>query len=795
MDSNGNQWDNPQPSASRGQRKPTPSSPSVFYNGDELDDEILNRIREKAYKKSTSSCSASTFASQQPGNEETGKGIPHRRGEQISPMPPLPEGHGTKITNEHLDRIRRMAYAAGKGTSASSSTSGESVFSSLSDASSQDSQVPPPRPTDARASDKYPSTSTPAHAKSQDEVEGQNQPLDQSRGRREASASQAHAKQGSQIPLHEPSKSLRPPSPKPIPQRGQQGQPPSKETQGTGPRVPSSHSGTEDSGKPSNPPQDSSPSTANHAPSNQQAGTPGGIKIKRLPPLSSPNSPPLSQPHHTRGYHQEPSETTGKDSRSKPKTRTVPEAGSKKKASPNPPQPDRFNGSQARDGSHKAKASQHQASFKPAVTGMFQSFVSAVTAPFRWLASLAPLLLAFGWAIAQNLPSLLRCAQMILSLIAAKFGKGTLIEAKDWVSGTAGTIAGYASSGGAYVTDAFGWYRDIPYERLPPVLPLVIHIEVWEPGLNLAVRDVDSLQTLIPDLDLGDVARKKNQMPIDKAKMLKELNSLFVSELTRSLGPSRIVMTELLWKIQHHPVKNLLDSDMKASTSSPESEPETSWLTNWWKPKSRARAELENRLNSALGAFKTSLHDRSSLISKVYGQLASDSILDAEKVVCGMANKLKGQYDFMVQNATESGDDTFRLWLSTHDSQNMAGGQATDEDQIGSSKALAGISNTYSNLKAVCETISLDEELFMEASKQMADEIKFLKKATNSLGTTLKNLEGFSDGQFNADYAGRVETKVLVEMVGTWLDITKAYYGKDSNMYLAADYGDTPVLG
>ncbi|KAI8710970.1 hypothetical protein NCS52_01510400 [Fusarium sp. LHS14.1] len=705
MDSNGNQWDNPQPSVSRGQMKPTPSSPSVFHNGDELDDEILSRIREKAYKKSTSSCSASSFASQQPGNKETRGGIPHRRGEQISPMLPLPEDHGTKITNERLDRIRRMAYAAGKGTSASSSTSGESVFSSLSDASSQDSQVPPPRPTEARASDKYPSASTPAHAKSPDEVEGQNQPRDQLRGRRGASASQAHAKQASQIPPH------------------------------------------------------SSPSTANHASRSQQAAIPGGIKIKRLPALSSPNSPPLSQPHHSRGYQQEPSETTGKDSRSKPKTRTAPEAGSKEKASPNPPQPDSFDGSQARDDSHNAKAREHQASFKPTVTGVFQSFVSAVTAPFRWLASLATLSLAFGWAVVQNLPSLLNCAQMLMGLIGAKFGKGTLIEAKDWVSG-------------AYVTNAFGWNGDIPYEKLPPVLPLVIHIEVWEPGLKLAVRDVDSLQTLIPDLDLGDFARKKTQMPIDKAKMLNELSSFFVSELTRSLGPSRIVLTDLLWKIQHHPVKNLLDSDMKES--------ETTWLANWWKPKNRARAELENRLKSALGVFKTSLHDRSSLVSKVYGQLASYSILDAEKFVCGMANMLKGQYDFMVQNATESGDDTSRLWLSTHDSESMAGGQAADEDQMGSSKALAGISNTYSNLKAVCETISLDEELFAEASKRMGDEIKFLRKAINSLETTQKNLEGFSDEQFNADYAGRVETNVLVEMVKAWLDITKAYYGKDS---------------
>ncbi|RSL43611.1 hypothetical protein CEP51_016338, partial [Fusarium floridanum] len=283
----------------------------------------------------------------------------------------------------------------------------------------------------------------------------------------------------------------------------------------------------------------------------------------------------------------------------------------------------------------------------------------------------------------------------------------------------AGTVAGSAKaildSKHADVLEAYGWNKDIPYEKLPPVLPLVIHIEIWEPGLKLAFRDVDSLQPLIPDLDLGDVARKKKQMPIEMAKKLKKLNSLFVSELTKSLGPSRIVMTELLWKIEHHPVKDILYSDMKASTSS----------------------------------------------------------LD-------MANKLKGEYDIMVQKATESDDDTFRLWLSAHDLENTAGGQAVDEDQIAWSKALTGMSNTYSNVKAVCETISLDKEIFMEASKLMADEIKHLKKAINSLETTQNNLKGFDDEQFNVDYARRVETKLLAEEVRTWLDVTKKYYGKDS---------------
>ncbi|RSL51377.1 hypothetical protein CEP54_011474 [Fusarium duplospermum] len=555
-------------------------------------------------------------------------------------MPPLPEDAAAKMTNEDLDRIRRMAYAMGKGTSGSSSASGESVFSSLSDASSQDSQVPPPRPTEARASDECPSAS-----------------------------------------------------------------------------------------KPSNPPKDSSRSTANQASRNQQAGIPGGIKIKRLPASSSSNSPPLSQPHHSRGCQQEPSETTGKDSRSKPETRTAPEAGShhstgcqqepsgttgkdsrskpktrpspeagsKEKASPDIPQPDRFDGSQARDDSHKAKASQHQASFKTVVIGVCQGFLWAVTSPF----------------------SVLRCVQGILGLIVLFFGKGTFIEVKDWVSDTAGTIAGSTKtafgSQTAYLKDALGWDKDIPYEELPPVLPLVIHIEIWEPGLKLAVRDLDNLQPLIPDLDLGNVARKKKQMAIGNAKWLKELSSLFVSELTKSLGPSRIVMRELLWKIRHHPVKNQLDSDTKAK------------------------------------AF-----------------------------VCGWANNFKGQHDFMVRRATESGDDTSRLWLSTHDSENAAGGQAADEDSIGSSKALAGMSNTWSNVNALCETISLDEELFMEASKQMAKEITHLKKAIKNLETTQKNLKGFSDEQFDADYAGRVETKVLVELVQTWLDLTKAYYGKDS---------------
>lgn len=475
-------------------------------------------------------------------------------------MPPLPEDLETKITNEHLDRIRRMAYAAGKGTSASYSTSGESVFSSPSDTSSQGSKVPPPRPTDAGASDKHSGASAPAHAKSHDEVGGRNQLRNQSRGRREASASQPRAKQGSQIPPHEPSKSSRPPSPKPIPQRGQQGQPPSKETQGTGPRVPGSRSCTEDSGKPSNPPQDSSPSTADHAPRDQQAGNPGGIKIKRLP---RSNSPPLSQPDHTRGHQPEPSETTGKDSRSKPKTRTPPEAGSKEKASPNPPQPDRFDGSQARDDSHKAKASQHQASFIPAVTGVFQSFVLAVKAPFKWLASLLALGLASGWAIVENLPTILRLAQMAVGLLAMTLSKGSLIETKDWVSGKAATFASYVSSGGAHVADAFRRHEDIPYEESRPVLPLVIHIEIWEPALKLAVCDVESLPLLIPDLDLGDAAKMK---PFDEIKILEELNSWFVSELTKSLGPSRTAMTELLFKIQHYPVKNIFNSNMKAST-------------------------------------------------------------------------------------------------------------------------------------------------------------------------------------------------------------------------------------
>ncbi|RTE68265.1 hypothetical protein BHE90_017358 [Fusarium euwallaceae] len=228
------------------------------------------------------------------------------------------------MTKKHHDRIRQMAYA-GKGTSASSSTSG----SSLSDASSQDSQVPPPQPS---------------------------------------------VSQGQTKPPHEPSKSFRPTSPKPIPQRGQQGQLSSQENQGTGPRVPGRHSGTEDSGKPSNPRQDSSPSTANHE------------ATESRPPLSEPHQPASrkqqeSQPHHSRGFPQGPGETTGKDSRSKPKTRTAPEAGSKEKASPNPPQPDRFDGSQARDDSHEAKASQHQASFKPAATGAFQGIVSVVIAP------------------------------------------------------------------------------------------------------------------------------------------------------------------------------------------------------------------------------------------------------------------------------------------------------------------------------------------------------------------------------------------------------------------------------
>ncbi|RSL82623.1 hypothetical protein CEP52_016915 [Fusarium oligoseptatum] len=606
-------------------------------------------------------------------------------------MPPLPEDPKTKITKKHHDQIRQMAYA-GKGTSASSSTSG----SSLSDASSQDSQVPPPQPS---------------------------------------------MSQGQTKPPHEPSKSFRPTSPKPIPQRGQQGQLSSQENQGTGPRVPGSHSGTEDSGKPSNPRQDSSPSTTNHE--------------------ATKSRPPLSEPHQPASR---PGETTGKDSRSKPKTRTAPEAGSKEKASPNPPQPDRFDGSQARDDSHEAKASQHQASFKPAATGAFQGIVSVVTAPFRWLEMLWSLMIAFGWAIVQNFPSVLLFLQTLLALIAAKFGKGTVVQIKDWVSDSAGTVAGSAKaildSKHADVLEAYGWNKDIPYEKLPPVLPLVIHIEIWEPGLKLAFRDVDSLQPLIPDLDLGDVARKKKQMPIEMAKKLKKLNSLFVSELTKSLGPSRIVMTELLWKIEHHPVKDILYSDMKASTSSLELEAETSWLTNWWKPKTRARTELENRLKSTLGVFKTSLHDRSSLMSRMYGQQVTDLILDTE--------------------ATESDDDTFRLWLSAHDLENTAGGQAVDEDQIAWSKALTGMSNTYSNVKAVCETISLDKEIFMEASKLMADEIKHLKKAINSLETTQNNLKGFDDEQFNVDYARRVETKLLAEEVRTWLDVTKKYYGKDS---------------
>ncbi|KAJ4180791.1 hypothetical protein NW767_012529 [Fusarium falciforme] len=111
------------------------------------------------------------------------------------------------------------------------------------------------------------------------------------------------------------------------------------------------------------------------------------------------------------------------------------------------------------------------------------------------------------------------------------------------------------SSGGAYVTTAYSdamakvFGPDTPYDDFRPVIPLVVHIELWEPGLELAVSDIDRLQPLIPDLDLGDAAKKKKQMPIDKAKMLSDLSALFVSELTNSLGPARMEMADLLWKI------------------------------------------------------------------------------------------------------------------------------------------------------------------------------------------------------------------------------------------------------
>lgn len=117
---------------------------------------------------------------------------------------------------------------------------------------------------------------------------------------------------------------------------------------------------------------------------------------------------------------------------------------------------------------------------------------------------------------------------------------------------TAWTVA---SSGGAYVTTAYSdamvkvFGPNTPYDDFRPVIPLVVHIELWEPGLELAVSDIDRLQPLIPDLDLGDAAKKKKQMLIDKAKMLSDLSALFVSELTNSLGPARMEMADLLWKI------------------------------------------------------------------------------------------------------------------------------------------------------------------------------------------------------------------------------------------------------
>lgn len=172
--------------------------------------------------------------------------------------------------------------------------------------------------------------------------------------------------------------------------------------------------------------------------------------------------------------------------------------------------------------------------------------------------------------------------------------------------------------------------------------------------------------------------------------------------------------------------------------------------------------------------FKTSLQHRLSLISEIRDKLAMESILNADRFACTMTEKLKDRYDNMVQKATESGDDTSRLWLSAHDSEN------TDGDQIGSSKALEGISKAYSGMKTVCETIRLDDELFEEALKQMADEIIHLKQAIGSLKTTQKNLEGFIDEHFDADYANRVEKDFLEKTVKTWLDMTNAYYGEGS---------------
>lgn len=134
---------------------------------------------------------------------------------------------------------------------------------------------------------------------------------------------------------------------------------------------------------------------------------------------------------------QESNGPTGNASRSKPKTRTTFVTDTEEKSSRNSPQPDEFDDSQAPNEGDKARASPGQniqpiqASFKSAVTRAFKSLVSAVKAPFRWLALLCSLLLALGWIMVENLPGLVQCGQMILGLRISSFGKGTFIEAKN----------------------------------------------------------------------------------------------------------------------------------------------------------------------------------------------------------------------------------------------------------------------------------------------------------------------------------------------------------------------------
>ncbi|KAJ4180790.1 hypothetical protein NW755_011513 [Fusarium falciforme] len=110
----------------------------------------------------------------------------------------------------------------------------------------------------------------------------------------------------------------------------------------------------------------------------------------------------------------------------------------------------------------------------------------------------------------------------------------------------------------------------------------------------------------------------------------------------------------------------------------------------------------------------------------------------------------------MIDEATKNGDDT--SWLS-----DMGGDvQVDDEDQNGFSKAL-----------------NLGRELSGESSKRMTDEIEHLNKAIKLLEQTQKNLKEFSDGQFDAKYADRVDTQHLEVLAQKWLDITKGYYGED----------------